>query len=58
VNYQKKPMTSDNQKLSELERQVAQLMKQLAELNQRVSFLERENNRRKSDLNTLSNRKG
>jgi prefoldin subunit 5 len=51
-------MTSDNQKLSELERQVAQLMKQLAELNQRVSFLERENNRRKSDLNTLSNRKG
>lgn len=58
MNYQKKPMTSDNQKLSELERQVAQLMKQLAELNQRVSFLERENNRRKSDLNTLSNRKG
>jgi len=51
-------MTSDNQKLSELERQVAQLMKQLAELNQRVSFLERENNRRKSDINTLSNRKG
>ena len=51
-------MTSDNQKLLELERQVAQLMKQLAELNQRVSFLERENNRRKSDINTLSNRKG
>jgi prefoldin subunit 5 len=51
-------MTSDNQKLSELERQVAQLTKQLAELNQRVSFLERENNRRKSDINTLSNRKG
>jgi uncharacterized protein YhaN len=51
-------MTSDTQKISELERQVAQLMKQLAELNQRVSFLERENNRRKSDINTLSNRKG
>lgn len=51
-------MTSDNQKLLELERQVEQLKKQLAELNQRVSFLERENNRRKSDLNTLSNRKG
>jgi prefoldin subunit 5 len=51
-------MTSDNQKLSELERQVEQLKKQLAELNQRVSFLERENNRRKSDINTLSNRKG
>ena len=58
MNYQKKPMTSDNQKLFELERQVAQLTKQLAELNQRVSFLERENNRRKSDINTLSNRKG
>jgi hypothetical protein len=51
-------MTSDTQKISELERQVAQLTKQLAELNQRVSFLERENNRRKSDINTLSNRKG
>lgn len=58
MNYQKKPMTSDNQKISELERQVTQLMKQLAELNQRVRFLERENNRTKSDLNTLSNRKG
>jgi prefoldin subunit 5 len=51
-------MTSDQQKLTELERQVTQLTKQLAELNQRVRFLERENNRTKSEINTLSNRKG
>ena len=51
----------NNPKIALLEQQLQQLQRQLAELNQRVLFLERENNRRRSDLTQVAsaiNRKG
>jgi regulator of replication initiation timing len=47
-----------DQKIATLEQQLQKLTKQVNELNQRVSFLERENNRRKQDVNILAQRKG
>jgi phage shock protein A len=47
-----------DQKIIALEQQLQKITKQVAELNQRVSFLERENNRRKQDVNILAQRKG
>jgi phage shock protein A len=47
-----------DQKIAALEQQLQKISKQVAELNQRVSFLERENNRRKQDVNILAQRKG
>jgi replication fork clamp-binding protein CrfC len=48
----------DNQKIAQLEQQLQRAQAQLLELNQRVSFLERENNRRRQDVTTLAQRKG
>ena len=47
-----------DQKITALEQQLQKLTKQVNELNQRISFLERENNRRKQDINILAQRKG
>jgi hypothetical protein len=47
-----------DQKIVVLEQQLQKLVRQVAELNQRISFLERENNRRKQDVNILAQRKG
>jgi hypothetical protein len=45
------------QKIIILEKQLETARLQLAELARRISFLERENNRRRQDVNTLA-RKG
>lgn len=53
-------MTDDQKKLM-LEQQLNKLVQQVAELNRRVQFLERENSRRRSEVNQMSsaiNRKG
>jgi hypothetical protein len=47
-----------NQKITQLEQQLQRAQAQLHELNQRVSFLERENNRRRQDVTTLARQKG
>jgi hypothetical protein len=47
-----------DQKIAALEHQLARLIQQVKELNQRVSFIERENARRKQDINILAQRKG
>jgi regulator of replication initiation timing len=41
---------SNEDKLKELERQIKYLSQQNAELNKRIQWLERENNRRKADI--------
>jgi regulator of replication initiation timing len=51
-------MDPKDQKMALLEQQLTKLLQQVVELNRRVSFLERENNRRKLDINQISNRKG
>jgi hypothetical protein len=51
-------MDPKDQKIAALEQQLQILVRQVGELNQRVSFLERENNRRKQDVNILAQRKG
>lgn len=48
----------NDKKIIALEQQLQKLVRQVTELNQRVSFLERENNRRKQDVNILAQRKG
>jgi cell division protein FtsB len=54
-------MTTPNQqsdlKVAQLEKQLQQLAQQVSELHKRVMFLERENNRRKNDINQVA-RKG
>jgi uncharacterized small protein (DUF1192 family) len=47
-----------DQKIVQMEKQLAKLVQQVAELNRRIGFLERENNRRKIDINQVSNKKG
>jgi len=47
-----------DQKIAALEQQVSKLIRQVGELNQRLAFLERENSRRKQDVNILAQRKG
>lgn len=61
MNYQSPiPQTlneSKDQTIETLTKQVDKLTMQVNELAKRVSFLERENNRRKSDLTQISNNK-
>jgi cell division protein FtsB len=47
-------MSDDTQKITKIEQQVAQLIKQNQELDRRVQFLERENNRRKSETSQIA----
>jgi len=48
-------MTSNNDKvIKELEQKVTKLESQVRELGQRLQYLERENNRRKSEVNQIS----
>jgi Tfp pilus assembly protein PilN len=59
VRYLRRKMTDPkDQKIALLEQQNKQLLSKLNELNQRLSFLERENARRKQDINILAQRKG
>lgn len=51
-------MITPEQKQAALEKQIQLLVAQVNELNKRVSFLERENSRRKQDIQTVANRKG
>jgi peptidoglycan hydrolase CwlO-like protein len=44
-----------DQKLQSLELQLKKMQQQNAELNRKIAFLERENNRRKNDINFLQN---
>jgi len=55
----RKKMVTDpkDQKMIALEQQLERVSLQVKELARRISFLERENNRRRQDVNTLS-RKG
>jgi hypothetical protein len=46
------------QKIALLEKQLERATLQLMELNRRMSYLERENSRRKQDVVSLSQRKG
>ena len=54
-------MSTDAEKITKLEQQIAQLIKHAQDLHQRVSLLERENNRRKGEVNQIAsviNRRG
>jgi hypothetical protein len=53
-------MTDDQKRLA-LEQQMNKLVQQVADLTRRVQFLERENSRRRSEVNQMAsaiNRKG
>jgi hypothetical protein len=50
------PVDLKDQKIALIEKQLERASSQLMELAKRISFLERENNRRKQDVNTLSRR--
>jgi regulator of replication initiation timing len=52
------PLDPRDQKILNLEQQVKKLLDQIARMNRQISFLERENARRKQDVNQLANRKG
>jgi regulator of replication initiation timing len=49
-------MTPQNNdfKIAQLEQQLHQALRQLADLSQRVSYLERENSRRKSEVGQIA----
>jgi regulator of replication initiation timing len=47
-------LTPEQQKIALLEQQVSRLTTQIAELNKRVEFFVRENNRRKSESAQLA----
>ncbi len=54
-------MDANDKKIATIEQQLQQIIKQNKELNQRVQFLERENARRRSEVNQIAsavNRKG
>jgi len=54
-------MSIEADKIKKLEQQVEQLIKQNQELNQRISLLERENNRRRGEVSQITsviNRRG
>jgi regulator of replication initiation timing len=54
-------MSTETDKIKKLEQQVEQLIKQNQELNQRISLLERENNRRRGEVSQITsaiNRRG
>lgn len=46
-------MENKDQKLVELEKQVQQLLRKTSELNNKILYLERENVRRKNEINQL-----
>ena len=48
-------LTPEQQKIALLEQQINRLSTQVAELNKRVEFFVRENNRRKSESAQLAN---
>jgi len=49
-------MKTPEQIVAELEQKLNLLQRQLAEANKRISFLERENQRRKGDINQVARR--
>lgn len=54
-------MSVETDKIKKLEQHVEQLIKQNQELNQRISLLERENNRRRGEVSQIAstiNRRG
>ena len=54
-------MTTETDKIKQLEQHVQQLIKQNQELNQRISLLERENTRRRGEVSQITsaiNRRG
>ena len=54
-------MSTEIDKIKKLEQHVEQLIKQNQELNQRISLLERENNRRRGEVSQIAsviNRRG
>jgi predicted RNase H-like nuclease (RuvC/YqgF family) len=54
-------MSTEADKIKKLEQFVEQLIKQNQELNQRISLLERENNRRRGEVSQIAsaiNRRG
>ena len=51
-------MITPELKITVLQKQLDKLVAQVNELNKRVQFLERENGRRKQDIQTVANRKG
>ena len=54
-------MSTETEKIKKLEQFVEQLIKQNQELNQRISLLERENSRRRQEVNQITsaiNRRG
>jgi len=54
-------MSTEADKIKKLEQYVEQLVKQNQELNQRISLLERENNRRRGEVSQIAsviNRRG
>ena len=51
-------MITPELKQAALEKQLQILVKQVAELNKRVQFLERENQRRRSDINQVAAKRG
>jgi regulator of replication initiation timing len=54
-------MSTETDKIKKLEQQVEHLIKQNQELNQRISLLERENNRRRGEVSQIAsviNRRG
>jgi len=54
-------MSTEADKIKKLEKFVEQLVKQNQELNQRISLLERENNRRRGEVSQITsviNRRG
>jgi hypothetical protein len=54
-------MSTEADKIKKLEQLVEQLIKQNQELNQRISLLERENNRRRGEVSQITsviNRRG
>ena len=52
------PLDPRDQKISALEQQVKKLLDQVNQLSRKINYLERENARRKQDVNQLANRKG
>ena len=47
-------MSTDADKIIKLEQQIAQLIKHAQDLNQRVSLLEKENNRRRGEVSQIT----
>ena len=48
------PSPQSDPKVAQLEQQLKRMEQQVVELNKRVMFLERENNRRKNEINQVA----